>query len=85
MHYVIAYDVRSDRRRRKILSALKDFGVPVQLSVVECHLDRARLALLKERILALIDKRHDRLIIYAFCDNCFFRAEPFGREPGTSL
>jgi CRISPR-associated protein Cas2 len=85
MHYVVAYDISSDRRRGKVLSALKDFGMPVQFSVVECHLDRARLALLKERILSLIDKRHDRLTIYAFCDNCFFRAERLGREPGTSL
>lgn len=80
MHYVIAYDIRSDRRRRKVLSALKDFGLPVQLSVVECHLDRGRLALLKQKILSLIDQRRDTLTIYALCDNCFFRVEHFGKE-----
>jgi len=85
MHYVVAYDISSDRRRQKVLSALKDFGVPVQFSVVECHLDRARLDLLKERVLSLIDPRRDRLTIYAFCNNCFFRAERFGSERKSSL
>jgi CRISPR-associated protein Cas2 len=85
MHYVVAYDISSDRRRQKVLSALKDFGMPVQFSVVECHLDRARLALLKERIHALLDKRRDRLTIYALCGNCFFLAERLGKERETAL
>ena len=80
MHYVIAYDIRSDRRRQKVLSTLKDFGTPVQFSVVECQLDRSRLDLLKQRVLSLIVTRRDRLTIYAFCENCFFRSERFGKE-----
>lgn len=80
MHYVIAYDITSDRRRRKVLSALKDFGMPVQYSIVECHLDAKRIAILRERVLALIDPRRDRVHFYALCDTCFYRAARFGPE-----
>ena len=30
MHFVIAYDIEQDRRRSKVLSALKDYGERVQ-------------------------------------------------------
>jgi CRISPR-associated protein Cas2 len=43
MHFVIAYDIEQDRRRNKVMSALKDYGLRVQYSVFECDLDRARL------------------------------------------
>jgi CRISPR-associated protein Cas2 len=85
MHYLVAYDIRADHRRSKVLAALKDFGTPVQFSVVECELGPRRLALLKDRVLPLLHPRQDRLAIYALCDACFFRAERYGAERKLSL
>jgi CRISPR-associated protein Cas2 len=84
MHFVIAYDIETDRRRNKVMSALKDFGLRVQYSVFECDLDRARLNHLRERLEGLIDRRKDRVHIYALCDACFFRSESLGQDARRS-
>lgn len=78
MHFVIAYDVEENKRRNKVMSALKDYGMRVQYSVFECDLDTRRLDALRERLEALIDRRKDRLHIYPMCDACFFRSESLG-------
>jgi CRISPR/Cas system-associated endoribonuclease Cas2 len=36
---VVSYDIPDDRRRLRLAHALKDFGVRVQYSVFECHLE----------------------------------------------
>jgi CRISPR-associated protein Cas2 len=80
MHYVAAYDIEQDRRRTRVMNALKDFGLRVQYSVFECELTADRLNQLRSRLAAVIDKRHDRVHIYALCDNCYFRSEGLGQE-----
>jgi CRISPR-associated protein Cas2 len=80
MHFVIAYDVEKDRRRNKVMSALKDYGLRVQYSVFECELDLRKMAELKSRLEALIDRRKDRVHIYPMCEACFFRSESLGSE-----
>ena len=82
MHFLVAYDVEQDRRRTKVMNAVKDFGLRVQYSVFECELTAARAAELKERLRKLIDPRRDKLHIYPMCDACFFRSESLGREEG---
>jgi CRISPR-associated protein Cas2 len=83
MYYAIAYDIASDRRRRKVLDKLKNYGLRVQLSVVECDLDPPRLEKLKADVLPLLNRRKDRLRIYTLCQSCYFRSEIFG--PGDPL
>jgi CRISPR-associated protein Cas2 len=80
MHFVIAYDIEQDRRRAKVMSTLKDFGLRVQYSVFECDLNAARLGELRGRLEALIDLQRDRIHIYPMCDACFFRSESMGKE-----
>ncbi len=80
MHFVIAYDVVADRRRRKILELLKNHGIRVQYSVVECDLTRAQAETLRGQLRELLDEREDRLHIYAMCNNCYFRSEAFGPD-----
>lgn len=80
MHFVVAYDIEQDRRRAKVLSTLKDFGLRVQYSVFECELDAGRLAQLRERLVRLIDRRNDRVNIYPMCDACYFRSESLGAD-----
>ena len=47
MFYVVAYDIRDDRRRTRVAKILEDFGDRAQYSVFEMELDRP------ERIKAL--------------------------------
>jgi len=60
MLYVVTYDITNNKRRQKVLNLLRSYGVSVQLSVVECELDSARLAQLRKRMGALLNPRHDR-------------------------
>jgi CRISPR-associated protein Cas2 len=80
MHFVIAYDIQQNRRRDKVMSTLKDFGLRVQYSVFECDLNAARLMELRGRLEGLIDLHRDRVHIYPLCDACFFRSESMGKE-----
>lgn len=84
MYCVVAYDIRSNRRRRKVLAALKNYGFPVQLSVVECELDAPQIEQMQDELRRLIHPRIDRVRIYLLCESCFFRAESLGqKEPRT--
>ena len=80
MYFVVAYDITQDRRRARVMSALKNFGRRVQFSVFECDLDAARMAELRKSLEGLIDPRRDKVHIYPLCGSCFFRAERLGVE-----
>ena len=79
---IISYDIGSDRRRQKILTALKDFGGRwVQYSVFECDLDEATLRTLLERLRPLVQAEEgDSLRVYAVCGACRPQIETFGVE-----
>ena len=36
---VVVYDISNDKRRVKLHNLLKDYGTPVQYSVLECYLE----------------------------------------------
>lgn len=46
---------------------LKNFGVRVQRSVFECHLDREQTAALRGRLRRLIDEQADDIRYYRLC------------------
>jgi CRISPR-associated protein Cas2 len=80
MYFVVAYDIEQDRRRNKVMNALKDFGLRVQYSVFECELDPGRIDALRQRLRSLIEPQCDKIHIYPLCDACFFRSESLGLE-----
>jgi CRISPR-associated protein Cas2 len=69
-HYVVSYDIESDRRRTKIAKTLEDFGQRVQFSVFECRLNPKDLVRMQERVEELINRKTDSLIIYRLCESC---------------
>lgn len=81
MMYLVTYDVAASRRRSKVLDALRDFGTPVQRSVVECELTPERAALLWERVQKLIRKGEDQVRLYPLCQACYLRSEVWGPDP----
>ncbi len=81
MHFVVAYDIESDRRRTKVMNTLKDFGIRIQYSVFECDLTSDRLDELRQRLKGLILARRDRVHLFGLCERCYFRAESLGTEP----
>ena len=69
MLVLVCYDVStvtvSGRQRlRKVAKACEAYGLRVQNSVFECHLDSARLRVLKNKLESIIDVTNDSLRFY---------------------
>jgi CRISPR-associated protein Cas2 len=61
---LIAYDVAEARRLRRVAEVCEDFGIRVQYSVFECHLDEPGFNSLWLVLLGEIDETEDRLVAY---------------------
>jgi CRISPR-associated protein Cas2 len=79
MHYVVAYDISSNRRRGKVMETLKNYGTRVQYSVFECDLEEGRVKKLRGELKKLIEKRVDRVHMYRLCERCYFEGERYGK------
>lgn len=61
--YVVVYDIRDDRRWRRVFRTMKGFGDWVQLSVFQCRLTAVRHAELVARLDGLILHGHDHVLV----------------------
>ncbi len=82
---VVSYDVSTKapegkRRLRKVAQACEDYGQPVQCSVFECWVDPTHIAVLKNRLLGLIDPVTDSLRFYYLGEHWRGRTEHFGSK-----
>lgn len=64
MLILIGYDIASPKRLQKVAKTCEDFGLRVQYSFFECHLETAGFDLLWNRLLDLIDPDQDRIVAY---------------------
>lgn len=65
--FIICFDVADKRRLRAVSKTLEDFGKRVQYSVFECHLNKADLQDLQQKITELIDSEEDHVRYYSLC------------------
>lgn len=61
--YLLAYDIREDRRLRAIHAIAKSFGYPLQYSVFICDLDPREKYMLKSDLTETMDFRVDSVIM----------------------
>ena len=59
-----SYDITDDKRRRKVMKAMEDFGQRVQYSVFECQLNPAEFDKLKKRLKPLFLETQDSIRFY---------------------
>lgn len=64
MLILLGYDIANQKRLHKVAKTCEDFGVRVQYSFFECHLDDETFETLWLRLLDLIDEKEDRLVAY---------------------
>jgi len=64
MLYLIAYDIADPKRLAQVAKTCEDFGVRVQYSVFECHLDPDDFDTLWLTLLDIINEKEDRLVAY---------------------
>jgi len=62
--WLIAYDIRSPRRLRRVHRLLSDEGVWIQYSIFVTQATPQRLGIIRARIAGLIDDRADDVRIY---------------------
>jgi CRISPR-associated protein Cas2 len=67
MFYVICFDVHEDKRLRQISNEMENFGIRVQRSVFECHLETAQLQELQRRLGDLMEPTEDQVRYYSLC------------------
>jgi CRISPR-associated protein Cas2 len=61
--YLVAYDIREDKRLRRVHKTLKAYGWPMQYSVFLCDLDGIELMSMRMDLGALIQHREDSIAI----------------------
>ncbi len=86
MRYLVAYDIKDNKRRTKLSELLELYGTRVNYSVFEIELSKKELKKLLKTIKEqkLIKKKVDSLRFYHLCINCIEksfevckRANPF--------
>jgi CRISPR-associated protein Cas2 len=78
--YVVAYDIPSDRRRRKVHKTLCGFGQWTQYSLFECYLTKKERLTLGGRLDRLLEPEEDSVRFYPLCAACVDRVETIGSE-----
>lgn len=61
---LIGYDICEPRRLQRVARVCEDFGIRVQYSIFECHLDEQKFERFWGRLLKEIDPAEDRLVAY---------------------
>lgn len=61
--YIVAYDIRDDKRWRRIFKLMKGYGEWLQLSVFQCRLSARRHAELVELLDGIILNGHDHVVM----------------------
>jgi CRISPR-associated protein Cas2 len=62
--YLLAYDIRHQRRLRRVHQVALDFGEPLQYSVFVCDLTKAEFLRLKSRLLEEMKADEDSVGIF---------------------
>ncbi|WP_152655682.1 CRISPR-associated endonuclease Cas2 [Oceanobacillus sp. CFH 90083] len=90
MLIVVTYDVSTsssggEKRLRKVAKLCQNYGQRVQNSVFECIVNSTQYTILKNEILAIIDKEQDSIRLYRLGDNHKSKVEHFGVKESLDL
>lgn len=70
LYLALCYDVTNNPRRARLNTRLKGYLTPVQKSVFEGPLPRARWSALQQMVIDTIDASTDTVRVYRFCPRC---------------
>lgn len=60
--WLVTYDIRDDRRLRRVYRLMRGYGQHTQYSVFLCELSATRFAELQGRLEAIIARRNDQVL-----------------------
>lgn len=61
--YIVSYDIRNQRRWRRLFKTMHGFGSWLQLSVFQCRLDRIRIIKMEAAINEIVNHAEDHVLI----------------------
>ncbi len=67
--YLFAYDVRDEKRLRRVARKLEGYGIRIQYSVFRCRLTERTLERLRWELSQILDAGDDLLIV-ELCEHC---------------
>jgi CRISPR-associated protein Cas2 len=73
--YLVTYDIRQDKRLRRVFKVMRGFGQHLQYSVSRCELSAANRARLTARLSDVIDQRADQVLIFDLGPSDGYRAD----------
>lgn len=90
MLVLITYDVNTQtaqgvKRLSKVAKICTNYGQRVQNSVFECLVDATQFAMLKKKLLDVIDTEKDSVRYYALGDQYKSKVEHVGKENGIDM
>lgn len=87
MLHLVAYDIREQKRLRKVALACEDFGIRVEYSVFECDLSERDFHGFWSILNDIIDQDEDCILAYQICGSCVTRIKSMGAivRPGKPL
>ncbi|MFN7932981.1 MAG: CRISPR-associated endonuclease Cas2 [Bryobacteraceae bacterium] len=68
-NYLVSYDVREDKRLRRVAKTLEGYGVRLQDSVFRCQLTERGMEELRWKLSQLM-KEEDDLLVIGLCEAC---------------
>ncbi len=80
VHFIVAYDVKDDKRRAELFKFLKGMGFHMQYSVFEGRLPPESIVRLRYGIRRIIKASEDRVVLIQLCDACSRKVERFGTQ-----
>lgn len=73
MYYLVAYDIASGKRLRGVAKLCKNYGVRIQKSFFECHLEMDAFESFWEKLQAVTHAPEDRILVFPICSTCLKR------------
>lgn len=62
VNYIVTYDIRSDKRLRRVFRICKDFGLHLQYSVFECDLTATEKIRMEARLREVMNQAEDQVL-----------------------
>lgn len=81
-YYIVSFDVTCDKRRRKLVKVLEEYGCRIQYSVFECYIRAGQYNTIKKRIDNII-KDNDRVHYHYLCSKDRKKVKYLGKTIAT--
>ena len=62
--YLVTYDIRDDKRLKRVFKKMRGFGQHLQYSVFRCQLSEANKVRMKAALAEIINHRSDQVLIF---------------------